>query len=89
MRWQLNVLLKKISGFSVFKVAPDGKDNVYAEFTKLASNPNGYWSSNTMIGFDYNFNRVTKAFVLSYHNTAISSWAVNNYSMNVMCVNQL
>ncbi len=81
----------RLPSFSELKsiIDPISINHVYKEFTELSENPYGYWSSNRTIGYDYNFNRVNKAYVLSYHNTSIYSWDIDKYEMNLICIRNL
>nr|MBL0721817.1 DUF1566 domain-containing protein [Sulfurovaceae bacterium] len=68
-------------------VNPTSDNNLYEEFTKLASNPYGYWSDNNFFGYNQFMPWILQeqASVFMYENNRVSEHSTS-YEMNVMCV---
>ncbi|MBL0722004.1 MAG: DUF1566 domain-containing protein, partial [Sulfurovum sp.] len=69
-------------------VNPTSDNNLYEEFTKLSSNPYGYWSDHHFFGYNQFMPWLglqEQASVFMYENNRVSEHSTS-YEMNVMCV---
>ncbi|MBN2825290.1 MAG: hypothetical protein JXQ76_08205, partial [Campylobacterales bacterium] len=59
-------------------INPESPNHVYSDFETLSAKPYGYWSSHVFLCED--------GMVLNYKHLSYSTWDINKYPMNVICV---